>query len=352
MEMSAYERAAWQSLTARQQAREKRWTSTFATWTSANIAGAGDYLREKSKAIQAVGDFSGAAFEKAMSGLYKIILIPVVRSVSLENRLKKARKMGLKAGSSHEFRTCNDLEMVDKRAPRHKYTVALVAESAASSIAITGAEVSTTVSGGATAGVAVGAVAADAASTIAALARAVAEVAAHYGYDPRDPEEERYILGVLNFTTAAGSAAKTAALQELSKLAQQMMRRATMQQLQNEVLVKVINRVFTQLGLRLTRRRLAQAVPIAGILINSGLAVALMEDAVGGAMHVYRLRFLTEKYGLNPEDWTAHIDSMTADSEEDAETIISVEVQPEDLVEDSTSQDGDRSAAGTTRSDF
>lgn len=69
--------------------------------------------------------------------------------------------------------------------------------------------------------------------------------------------------------------------------------------------------------------------------INSGLAIALMEDAVAGAMRVYRLRFLTEKYGLDAEAWTENLDPDPA-SPEEGESIVPIEVLPEDHVDPDT----------------
>lgn len=50
-----------------------------------------------------------------------------------------------------------------------------------------------------------------------------------------------------------------------------MMRRATWRQLQQHQIVTVIQKVVSSLGFKLTHRKLAQAVPIAGTLINGGL---------------------------------------------------------------------------------
>jgi hypothetical protein len=102
-----------------------------------------------------------------------------------------------------------------------------MAESAAASLAITGFKVGEKVGDGQPAEVILGAVVADVGATLAFLGRAVGEVAVHYGYDPREPEEELFLMGVLNYSMASTATSKTAALASLSRLTQSMMRRAT-----------------------------------------------------------------------------------------------------------------------------
>lgn len=170
-------------------------------------------------------------------------------------------------------------------------------------------------SGGTTAGVAAGAIALDAAATLAMMGRIVALVAAHYGYDVRQPEEEAFALGVISVGTASTPPAKVAALSSLSRLTQRMMRQATMTELQRHGVVKLIDHVFKALGFRLTRRKLGQAVPVAGILINGGMSAHLADSTFRNARDLYRLRFLTDKHDLDPADWltTGVVDSSEDD---------------------------------------
>ena len=65
----------------------------------------------------------------------------------------------------------------------------------------------------------VGAMAADTAAVLFGSAREVFHIAAYYGYDVDRPEERLRALGVLNYATATGQAAKNSAYNELQKLA-------------------------------------------------------------------------------------------------------------------------------------
>lgn len=82
-----------------------------------------------------------------------------------------------------------------------------------------------------------------------------------------------------------------------------MMRQATWAELNRNVLVKAVRSVYEQLGLRLTHAKLGQAVPVAGVVINSALTAKLVDNTFRRAQAVYRLRIISEKYGLDPQVW-------------------------------------------------
>jgi hypothetical protein len=237
-------------------------------------------------------------FEKALEGLVGVTLEPAMKSVDLD---KVAKRVGVDWQDFQQL----DLERLDKASPRRRtaYTGAALVEGGATALAVTGATVATTVSGGTTAVVAIGAVAVDIASSIGLLGRITAMAAAEYGYDVRLPEEEVFALGTISVGSAGSPAAKVAALASLSRLTQEMMRRATWAQLNKHALVKVIDTVFKSLGLRLTQQKLGQAVPIAGVLINGGLSAQMADQTYRRARDVYRLRFLSEKYEIDPASW-------------------------------------------------
>lgn len=244
-----------------------------------------------------------ARLEQALEGFRAVTLDPALASVR-QRRVLDAydRRCGVSLDNLTEIHDFT-LEQCDQVVPnlRFIYSVGAGLEGAGASLAITGAEVSASVSGGTTTVVAIGAVAADAALVLAALARVVAHTAAYYGYDVRQPEEELFALGVISLSSASSGPAKVAALAELSRLTQQMMRRATWEVLGKEPLVKVIQQVYARLGLRITKAKLAQTVPVAGVAISAGMNMAAVQAVARDARLAYRLRFLCDKYGLDPE---------------------------------------------------
>lgn len=170
---------------------------------------------------------------------------------------------------------------------RFGYTALSAGQGAVTAAMVTGAEVSTTVTAGTTAAVAVGAVAGDAVASMAMMGRTIGAVAARYGYDVREPDEELFAMGVLSLGITSSLGAKTEALAALSRLTQQMMRRATWEQLNKDLLVKVIQRVYQMLGVHLTQRKLAQAVPVAGIALNATLSAQLTQRTYQRAQAIY-----------------------------------------------------------------
>lgn len=273
---------------------------------------------------------------KALEGLKAVTFDPALRSVDVGKALSRH-------GVSTRAELMElDLQRLDRSLPgfRTLYSTIAMVEGGGSALAVTGAEVSSTVSGGVTVGVAVAAIGADAATSMALMGRVIGRVAAEYGYDVRLPEEEAFALGVMSLGTAATAAEKVAALASLRRLAAVMMRQPTWAELNKHALVKLIDRVFTVLGEKLVKRKLAQAVPVAGVLINAGLSAQMADSAYRSARDAYRLRFLSEKYGIDPGGWGPDDPDSTDDATESAlDEIGALDVADPSLVGDEPDKD-------------
>jgi EcsC protein family len=147
-----------------------------------------------------------------------------------------------------------------------------------------------------------GAMVADAAVTAVAAMRLVFHTAAYYGFDVSRPEERLRALGVLNFATATDQAMKQRAYQDLNRLVRMIVRNATWKQLDDNVITKIVHRVFRLLAERLTKRKLAAALPVAGIVIGAGLNARTLSRVADGADLLYREHFLRERHGLGIPD--------------------------------------------------
>jgi hypothetical protein len=75
----------------------------------------------------------------------------------------------------------------------------------------------------------------------------------------------------------------------------------------------------------LTKKKLAQAVPVAGALINAGVNAGLIRQAFRRAEAVYRLRFLSEKYGIDPAEWCREFPTGS----DEAEPVVQVDEELE-----------------------
>lgn len=300
--MSDYEARAWSTLLENERKRRDSLRTRAAGKVALATKHAGRQIR-KIPGGEKVAELGDETVVKALDGGFKAVFLPAVRSTSLEKRVEKLHRKHQDVGAESLFESL-DLKDIDAGRPTLTIPFIGVIESGIASVAVTGAAVSTTVTGGTSAGVAVAAVASDVVLSLALVGRAVAEVAVHYGYDPREPEEELFLMGVLNYSMASSSTSKTAALASLSRLTQQMMRRATWNELGKEPLVQIIQQIFKLLGLRLVKKRLASVVPVAGIVIAAGLSFNMLHSAVEDATRLYRARYLAEKYGLSWAEWT------------------------------------------------
>jgi hypothetical protein len=318
--MSDYEHKAYERLTAPPQ--DSR--SLMPRWARDTASRVGRSVRTGASKIPGKEAIADAAYAKAAKGLMDFTTGNGIHSVSLEGSIRRHQKKGHEVEQSQDFLRL-DLRQCDEMLPnrRRLHAFAAVAEGAASSLLITGVTVSSTVAGGASAGIALGTVAADSVLVMAGLGRVVAEVAVSYGFDPNLPEEELFALQVLGLGMAVGSGAKSTALASLSRLTQDMMRRATWTQLNEHLLVEVINRAFATMGLKLTQKKLAQVVPVAGVLISSGVNLQLLHRVHHAAIQAYRLRFLTEKYGLDAPASTAVV--LSGAELGDDEEVVQIE---------------------------
>nr|WP_238356562.1 EcsC family protein [Kribbella italica] len=298
--MTPYERAAWQrsldllhesprQTVVSRKVRER--LSSTASWVAGKV-----------------GDLPGAEsareiVNRAFEGTLALTFQPALRSTRPASVVKRYAQKYPEIGTYEQIREL-PLESRDTMMPpRFGYTLGSAGQGAATALAVTGAEVATTVTAGTTAAVAIGAVAADAVASMAMMGRTIGAVASGYGYDVRLPDEELFAMGVLSLGVAGSLGAKTQALAALSRLTQQMMRQATWKQLNEHLLVRAIGKVYQILGLRLTQKKLAQTVPFVGVGLNAALSASLTERTFRRAQAVYRLRTLSETYGIDPEEW-------------------------------------------------
>lgn len=306
---SAYEAKAW----ARIQARKKAWFDELAeeTWSSRagekiakTASGAGNAVRKLPGTAKAGAAF-GMAVGKAQAGLADA----AARTLSDEAVIKAHAKRGTAVSSLVGLRTL-DLEVLDavvhrKRLDR-KYGVVAATEGLAAGAVVTGGQALATA--GSVAGVGAGAapglgtvalaMAGDAAAVMALSSRAVAETAMHFGFDPNDPEEQLFMMSVINVGSAVTQGAKYTALADLSKMTQSLARRAPWSQLNDFILTQVAQKFADKFTVRLTQKKLGQLVPVAGMFVGSALNYGTVKSVQEAAYWAYRERLLLEK---NPE---------------------------------------------------
>jgi hypothetical protein len=92
---------------------------------------------------------------------------------------------------------------------------------------------------------------------------------------------------------------------------------------------KVVQKVFTRFGFTLTKKKLGQAVPVIGIAFGAEANSIFLKRITDDAEHLYRERFLRERYGIEAEP-----DLVTTDADSREGVVIVEIVDAEILGED------------------
>lgn len=173
-------------------------------------------------------------------------------------------------------------------------------------------------------GVVAGAIGLDIMTFLASSARLVSHTAAYYGYDTKDPTEKLFSAMVLSQAIAPRSTADDHVVEEktsmlvFNKVVRKLTKRGSMESVGNNALTASVNSLFAALGARLVGMKMAQILPIIGIIVGMVLNASLMRTIGVTADHLYRERLLIERYG---QDDSAS-DGEEADDEEDLDTEV------------------------------
>ena len=335
--MSHYDQRAWAEI---EQWRAGRLSSRARHLVPANVRGRVSRTAQGAKArldsLPGADEFE-AFFVKALGGLMDLGSRAAMASVRDSAIVEAYRKRGHDIGEIGDIGNL-ELREIDKVRPNLQlaYTATATMEGAAAGFVISGGEI--VAAGGAILGAGaggapgigtvVGVMAADAAAVLVGANRAVAHIAAYYGYNLDHPDERLFALAVLSMGTAAETG-KAAAYVELNKLVQALARRATWEQLRQNMVTRVVEKVFTRLGFRITQRKLGQAVPFLGTFIGAGMNARLLSSVTDDAEHIYRERFIRERYGLDPATLTGSPASDESEAVDVAE-ILEEEISADD----------------------
>ena len=129
--------------------------------------------------------------------------------------------------------------------------------------------------------------------------RAVGEYATYCGFDVQLQHERLYASQMLGLGSARDAAAKSSAMAQLVKIAREVARKSTWNELERYTFVKVMQQLAKALGVRLTKAKLAQAVPAVGGVVGAGFNAYFVSVVCDASYHLYRERFLAEKYGVS-----------------------------------------------------
>lgn len=259
-----------------------------------------------------VRDTGAAAFTKAAEGAGKAMTRTGQLTTSEGRVIRAYTKRGHSVEHLDDIHKL-DLRAIDKVAKfarlHYTYSAAAAAEGGAAGLAVGGGQAAFAVGGlaGAGAGAApglgaiAGAMAVDTAALLTACSRIVAHDALYYGYDPRDPAEEVFMMQVIGLGMASTTSAKAIAYQQLGVLARSLATNAAWRQLNQQTLVKITQKFATAFSQNLTKKKLGQFVPVAGVFVGAALNWKMVDDVANAAYWAYRERFLYDKGGADLE---------------------------------------------------
>jgi hypothetical protein len=222
----------------------------------------------------------GETVAKAVHGLVSVINDGASWSVRSEAIYEEFRSNGHRVRQGPDVHQL-DLEHVDKTVGylAAKYKVTAAAE------------------GAATGSLGAAGIAVDIPALVAIAMRGVCEYATYYGFDVSIEGERAFAMTILGAASSSTVAAKQVALAELTKLSVLIAQRKTWAELQQLLSVQVIKKIAQALGMRLTKAKLAQIVPLVGAGVGAGFNGWYVGSVTDTAYHLYRERFLIEKYG-------------------------------------------------------
>ena len=206
------------------------------------------------------------------------------------------------------------------------YATVTATEGAVSSVFATGGAVAALLGLGVASapgiGVIAGAIGLDIATFLASSARLVSHTAAYYGYDTKDPAEKLFSAMVLSQAIAPRSVVSDHAVEQeasmrlFNKVVRKLTKRGSMEGIGNNALTASVNSLFAALGARLVGMKMAQILPIIGIIVGMALNASLIRTIGVCADNLYRERLLLERYGQE-EDAKAEAPSDGVDDPDD-----------------------------------
>lgn len=145
--------------------------------------------------------------------------------------------------------------------------------------------------------VALAAIPADLVALLALNLRAIGEYGTYCGFDMSSQEERLFSLNILALASSTTDGGKQAALSHLVKIAQEVAKKKTWEQLEKSVFVQAVLSIAKALSINLTKAKLANVIPVAGAAIGGGFNAYYTDKVCKSAFYLYRERLLAVKCG-------------------------------------------------------
>ena len=144
---------------------------------------------------------------------------------------------------------------------------------------------------------ALAAIPADLIALLAMNLRAIGEYGTYCGFDMSSQEERLFSLNILALASSTTDSGKQVALSHLVKIAQEVAKKKSWEQLEKSLFVQAVLSIAKALGINLTKAKLANTIPVAGAVISGGFNAYYTDKVCKTAYYLYRERLLAIKQG-------------------------------------------------------
>lgn len=127
--------------------------------------------------------------------------------------------------------------------------------------------------------------------------RAIAEFASYYGFPISSAEERAFALHILQVAASRKGPDKKEALFQLHQVATLLAKKATWEEIDKVMGARVLKELMERVGVRVTKQKLADVVPLAGAVVGAGFNGWFMHNVRHAAYYTYRERFLDRAMG-------------------------------------------------------
>lgn len=146
-------------------------------------------------------------------------------------------------------------------------------------------------------------IAADIPALFTVAFRTIQQIGASYGFDMRDPNMAPVVLGIIGVASGAEEAAKIAALTDMQVTAKMFAKNWTYKKVAErtmaggpaQALKQIAERLPREISKSITKRKLAQAIPLAGAAVGAGFNYWFIASTARTAYMTFRELYLTRK---------------------------------------------------------
>lgn len=128
--------------------------------------------------------------------------------------------------------------------------------------------------------------------------RAIADYAAHYGFDTGNQAERAYIMHVLMYASAPTQAERETTMKSLDRISRAVTANETWEELERVLSMQVVKKAADVITKRITKAKAGQSIPVAGAVIGGGFNAWFTKSSCDAAYNLYRERFLQRRYGI------------------------------------------------------